>query len=346
MPKIRAAVLGASGYAGGELIRLLLGHPGVEIRHVTADRHAGKKLTEVFPHLKGLIDLDLEKLSPSKAAEHADVVFVSLPHGASAEVVAELYGRGLKIIDLGADFRINEQNYSKWYGRHPCPPLIENAAYGISELFRDEILKAQLVANPGCYPTSAILPLAPLLRSGAVREDNIVIDSKSGTSGAGRAPSLDLHFCEVNEGLKAYKVGAHRHSPEMDQHLSGYCKKSTEVTFTPHLLPVSRGLLSTIYVSTHGSYSTCDLAEILKQFYEGSHFIRIYDEGDFPSIAYVKGSNYCDIGVVSNPDRKSAIIVCAIDNLVKGASGQAVQNMNIMMELPENTGLSLNPVFP
>lgn len=346
MPKIKTAVLGASGYAGGELIRLLLGHPGVEICHVTADRHAGKPLTGVFPHLKGLIDLDLEKLSSKDAAERADVVFVSLPHGASAEVVADLYDKGVKIIDLGADFRINEESYSKWYGRHPCPSLIENAAYGISELYRSEIVKAQLVANPGCYPTSAILPLAPLLRSGAVRGDNIVIDSKSGASGAGRTPSLDLHFCEVNEGLRAYKVGAHRHSPEMEQHLSSYCGKSTEVTFTPHLLSVSRGLLSTIYVNTQGSCSTCDLIETLKQFYQSSHFIRIYDEGEFPSISCVKGSNYCDIGVVSSPEKKAAIIVCAIDNLVKGAAGQAVQNMNIMMELPETTGLKLNPVFP
>ncbi len=346
MSNIRTAILGASGYTGGELIRLLLNHPGVEIRHATAARHAGKKLVEVFPHLRDLTDLDLEKLSPEKIADNVDVVFASLPHGASAEVVAYLYKKGLKIVDLGADFRISEENYNKWYSRHPCPSFIESAVYGISELYRDEIAKSQLVANPGCYPTSTILPLAPLIKKGIIREDNIIIDSKSGASGAGRTPSLDLHFCEVDEVLKAYKVGAHRHSPEIEQHLSSYCKKKTEVIFTPHLLPISRGILSTIYVSTNGSYSTSDLIGILKQFYHGSYFIRIYDEGHFPSISSIKGSNYCDIGVVSNPDKKTAILVSVIDNLVKGASGQAVQNMNIMMGLPESTGLKLNPVFP
>lgn len=346
MSNIRTAILGASGYTGGELIRLLLNHPSVEICHVTAAKHAGKKLVEVFPHLRNLINLDLEKLNPANIADNADIVFASLPHGASAEVVADLYEKGLKIVDLGADFRISEENYNKWYSKHPCPAFIENAVYGISELYKDEIAKSHLVANPGCYPTSAILPLAPLLKKGVIREDSIIIDSKSGASGAGRTPSLDLHFCEVNEGLKAYKVGAHRHSPEIEQHLSSYCKNKTEVTFTPHLLPISRGVLSTIYVNTYGGYSTSDLIEILKQFYHNSYFIRIHDEGYFPSISSIKGSNYCDIGVASNPDKKTAIIVSVIDNLVKGAAGQAIQNMNIMMGLPENTGLKLNPIFP
>ncbi len=346
MTDIKVAVLGASGYTGGELIRLLLNHPNVEICYITAEKHAGKQITEVFPHLKRLLDLKLEKLYPSDIADDINFVFLALPHGASAEVVAALQNKDLKVVDLGADFRLNVKNYNKWYGEHPCPSFLENAVYGISELYADEISKANLIANPGCYPTSSILPLAPLLKKDVISEKNIIVDSKSGVSGAGRSPSLDFHFCEVNEGLKAYKVGSHRHSPEIEQHLSNYCGKKTDITFTPHLIPIDRGMLSTIYVNTNGSYTAAELIEILKQFYNGSPFIRVYDEGYFPNTLYVRGSNYCDIGVSSDPMKKTAILVSAIDNLVKGASGQAIQNMNIMNDLPENTGLNLTPVLP
>ena len=346
MSDIKVAILGASGYTGGELIRLLLNHPNVEICYITAEKHAGKQISDVFPHLRNLINLNLEKLDSANVPEDTDVVFVALPHGASAEVIMELYDRESKIIDLGADFRLNEGNYREWYGDHPCTKLLENAVYGISELYRDKIAETDLVANPGCYPTSSILPLAPLLKNSVIKEKNIIIDSKSGVSGAGRSPSLDFHFCEVNEGLKAYKVGGHRHSPEIEQQLSDYCNKKIDVTFTPHLIPIDRGILSTIYVNTNKSYTTVELIKILNEFYSDSYFIRIFDEGHFPSTSYVKGSNYCDIGVMSKPENKTAIFISAIDNLVKGASGQAIQNMNIMMDLPENTGLTSNPVFP
>ncbi len=346
MQEFNVAILGASGYTGGELIRILVNHPNVKISYITAEKHAGKKVSEVFPHLKGILDLKLEKLDPKKVPDDIDIVFAALPHGASAEVIREIYKRKIKIIDLGADFRLNEGNYRQWYGDHPCSDILEDAVYGISELKRDQIAESNLIANPGCYPTASILPLAPLLKENIVDENSIIIDSKSGVSGAGRSPSLDLHFCEVSEGFKAYKVAEHRHSPEIEQHLSEYSKKDVNIIFTPHLIPIDRGIFSTIYVKTDKEYTTSELLQKLKDFYKNSHFIRIYDEGQFPNISYIRGSNFCDIGIKSIPEKKSAVIVSVIDNLVKGAAGQAVQNMNIMTDLPETTGLNLNPVYP
>ena len=346
MQEFNVAILGASGYTGGELIRILVNHPNVKISYITAEKHAGKKVSEVFPHLKGILDLKLEKLDPKKIPDDIDIVFAALPHGASAEVIHEIYKRKIKIIDLGADFRLNEGNYRQWYGDHPCSDILEDAVYGISELNKEQIAESNLIANPGCYPTASILPLAPLLKENIVDESSIIIDSKSGVSGAGRSPSLDLHFCEVSEGFKAYKVAEHRHSPEIEQHLSEYSKKDVNIIFTPHLIPIDRGIFSTIYVKTDKEYTTSELLQKLKDFYKNSHFIRIYDEGQFPNISYVRGSNFCDIGIKSIPEKKSAVIVSVIDNLVKGAAGQAVQNMNIMMDLPETTGLNLNPVYP
>ena len=346
MQEFNVAILGASGYTGGELIRILVNHPNVKISYITAEKHAGKKVSEVFPHLKGILDLKLEKLDPKKVPDDIDIVFAALPHGASAEVIHEIYKRKIKIIDLGADFRLNEGNYRKWYGDHPCSDMLEDAVYGISELNKEQIAESNLIANPGCYPTASILPLAPLLKENIVDESSIIIDSKSGVSGAGRSPSLDLHFCEVSEGFKAYKVAEHRHSPEIEQHLSEYSKKDVNIIFTPHLIPIDRGIFSTIYVKTDKEYTTSELLQKLKDFYKNSHFIRIYDEGQFPNISYIRGSNFCDIGIKSIPEKKSAVIVSVIDNLVKGAAGQAVQNMNIMTDLPETTGLNLNPVYP
>ncbi len=346
MQEFNVAILGASGYTGGELIRILVNHPNVKISYITAEKHAGKKVSEVFPHLKGILDLKLEKLDPKKVPDDIDIVFAALPHGASAEVIHEIYKRKIKIIDLGASFRLNEGNYRQWYGDHPCSDILEDAVYGISELNKEQIAESNLIANPGCYPTASILPLAPLLKENIVDENSIIIDSKSGVSGAGRSPSLDLHFCEVSEGFKAYKVAEHRHSPEIEQHLSEYSKKDVNIIFTPHLIPIDRGIFSTIYVKTDKEYTTSELLQKLKDFYKNSHFIRIYDEGQFPNISYIRGSNFCDIGIKSIPEKKSAVIVSVIDNLVKGAAGQAVQNMNIMMDLPETTGLNLNPVYP
>lgn len=346
MEKVKVAVLGASGYTGGELIRLLANHDNVSIDHVTAERHAGKKLGEVFPNFRDIVDLELNPLDPSSIPPDIDVVFLALPHGTSSAVVKEIYNRDLKIVDLGADFRISHENYTKWYGEHPCPELIKQAVYGLPELFRDDIEKAKLVANPGCYPLSAILGITPLLKTGEVENDTIIVDSKSGVTGAGRSPSLDLHFCEVNEGMKAYKIGAHRHTPEIIEILERYSSTSIDLHFTPHLIPINRGILSTIYLKLKNRKDTAVILSKYREFYGDSGFVRICDEGVFPSTSAVRGSNFCDIGIRVLPDSRTVVVVSVIDNLVRGASGQAVQNMNIMMGFADNTGLTGLPVFP
>ncbi|MGH7884426.1 MAG: N-acetyl-gamma-glutamyl-phosphate reductase [Thermodesulfobacteriota bacterium] len=346
MHKFNVSIIGASGYTGSELVRLLYQHPNININHATASKHAEKEISEVFPHFNKIIDLQLKNLDSSNIPEDTDFVFTALPHGTSGEVMSEIFKQNFKIIDLGADFRLNLQNYKQWYGNHPCPELLDNAVYGISELNKEKIADAKLIANPGCYPTSSILPLAPLLKHKIIHEDNIIIDSKSGVSGAGRSPSLDTHFSEVNEGFKAYKVGEHRHQPEIEQQLSDYTGYDVNVTFTPHLIPINRGILSTIYVNLKQNFSTSDMIELLSDFYKDSYFIRIYPEGKYPNTSYVRGSNFCDIGIRANPENKTAIIVSAIDNLVKGASGQAIQNMNIMLGLPETTGINNLPLYP
>ncbi len=346
MEKLNICILGASGYTGAELVRLLSRHPGVHITHLTAARHAGRPIAEVFPHLRGIAEYDLCAPDTSIVPPDTDVVFAALPHGASGKLIKELYRRDVKIIDLGADFRLKENAYTEWYGDHPCPELLDDAVYGIPELFADRISEARLVANPGCYPTCSVLPLAPLLQNGMAKTDGIIIDSKSGASGAGRNPSIDLHFCEVSEGVKAYKVGNHRHMPEIEQTLSEFLAMTVKVTFTPHLIPMNRGMLSTIYIKLSDKYKTRDILDALEEFYSNSPFIRVRPEGIFPNTSDVRGSNFCDIGVAADPEKKTAVLVCAIDNLVKGASGQAVQNMNIMFDLPQNSGLDFVPLYP
>ena len=345
MDKKKVAILGASGYTGSELIRFLLVHPNVEISYLTAEKHAGKMISDVFPHLRGLLGLELMPLKPKSIPKNIDVVFAALPHGTSAQVINEIYDRDIKIIDLGADFRITNKNYKKWYGTHPCPELLKKAVYGVTELNREKVKKAKLVANPGCYPTSAILGLAPILKNKIADPSSIIVDSKSGVTGAGRSPSLDYHFSEVNEGVKAYKVGEHRHMPEIEEGLSNYTGLKVNVSFTPHLIPMDRGILSTIYVYLKKKTTTKQLIDLYKKHYDKEQFIRICDEKVYPSTNQVRGSNYCDIGMRVISD-KTAIIVSVIDNLVKGASGQAVQNMNVMLGFEEDMGINCAPIFP
>jgi N-acetyl-gamma-glutamyl-phosphate reductase len=346
MEKKKVAVLGASGYTGSDLLRFLLVHPKVEVTYATAEKHAGKEISEALPHLRSFLNLELQPLDVKLIPDEIEIVFVALPHGTSAKVVEELIERGKKVVDLGADFRLSYEVYKQWYGEHPCPELIPQAVYGITELFESRIAKAKLVANPGCYPESAILGLAPVLKNKLIEEDSIIIDSKSGVSGAGRSPEIAYHFCEVNECIRAYKVGEHRHTPEIEEVLSNYSGLDVKVSFIPHLIPMDRGILSTIYVRLKEEVTTRELLELYDKFYEGKKFVRIAPEKIYPSTGDVKGSNFCDIGIKANPKNRTAVIISVLDNLVKGASGQAIQNMNVMMGFPESLGLDMPPVFP
>jgi N-acetyl-gamma-glutamyl-phosphate reductase len=285
--------------------------------------------------------------SPDKVASLSDVVFLALPHGVAMEAVPLFLKAGSKVVDLSADFRLRDVKlYEQWYKEHSAPDLIKKAVYGLPELYRDNIKTAELVANPGCYPTGVILGLAPVLKEGWIDLNSIIVDSKSGVSGAGREPRIELLFCEISEGLKAYKISRHRHMPEMEQELGQLAGRDVKVSFVPHLIPINRGILNTIYAGFKKRVSTSDLIDLYKEFYRGEEFVRIYKVGTFPTVSSVRGSNYCDIGLTLDDRTERIIIVSAIDNLVKGAAGQAIQNMNLMCGLSENTGLKLISLFP
>jgi N-acetyl-gamma-glutamyl-phosphate reductase len=333
---IRVAILGASGYSALELMKLLLRHPEAEITALTTRQTDAKPVGEVHPSLAGRLDLRLENLSAGEIAERADCVFCCLPHGASAAAVAELLPRGKKVIDLSADYRLNDAaEYAKWYGvEHPDPTRMADTVYGLPELYRERIKKAALVANPGCYPTSAILALAPLLRAGAILPQGIIIDSKSGVSGAGREPKSHLHFPECNESVTAYGVGTHRHMPEIDQVLSDVAQSDVRVVFTPHLIPMDRGILTTCYAEPT-TVDDMSMAAIFNEFYSKEPFVRY--SGALPNTKNVVGTNFCDITLRGMRGR--VVVISAIDNLVKGASGAALQNFNLMHGFDETTAL-------
>jgi N-acetyl-gamma-glutamyl-phosphate reductase len=344
---MKVGIIGASGYTGQELVRILASHPKVEITVATSERFAGSAIDEIFPSLKGVIDLRLSKLSVQRVARESDIIFTALPHGQSMKVVAECIKRGKRVIDLSADFRLKDKDlYERWYGKHTCPDLLLEAIYGLPEIYRDEVKNAQLVANPGCYPTSAIIALAPLVEAGMIAFSGIVVDAKSGVSGAGRNPSMTNLFCEVAEGLKAYAVAQHRHAPEMDQVLSARAGEHIHILFVPHLIPINRGILSTSYARVVGEASTERAYAVYQGHYGNEPFIRLCPSGTFPSTTEVRGSNYCDLGVLADDSSGQLIVISAIDNLVKGASGQAVQNMNIMCGFPETMGLEQVPLAP
>ena len=344
--QIKIAIIGASGYTGAELVRLLSRHPNADICALTADRNAGKPMSDVFPHLGGLDLPDLTKKEDINW-DGIDVVFCCLPHGTTQEFIAGL-PQAVKVIDLSADFRLSDvKTYAEWYGHdHLAPALQKDAVYGITELSRAAIKKARLVANPGCYPTSALLPLVPLIEAKQINTGNIIIDSKSGVTGAGRAPKEGTLFAEVTEGIHAYGIAAHRHAPEIEQGLSAAAGKNILVNFTPHLMPMNRGILSTIYVELANGASADDLHATLQKKYADEPFVRVLPNGTVPHTRHVRGSNHCLIGVVADRLKGRAVIVSVIDNLVKGASGQALQNMNLVCGLDETTGLEQEPLFP
>lgn len=350
MPKkFRIAIAGASGYAGAELVRLAAAHPFFEIAAVTSEKSAGQSVASVFPSLTGVVQHTFEALAPEALAERADALFLALPHTKSQEPVALCMKAGKLVVDLSADYRLkNVTAYEQWYQTpHAHPALLQEAVYGLPELHRNAIAKAKLVASPGCYPTAAILQLAPLFAKGLVQLDSIVIDAKSGVSGAGRSPALPYHFPEAHESLEPYKIGKHRHIPEIEQELSGVMGMPGAVTiaFTPHLVPMNRGILSTAYCKLKTDIKLPELRALYQEFYKGERFIRLYED-IVPNPRYIKGSNFCDIGVYADQRAGWVVTVAAVDNLVKGAAGQAIQAMNLMMGIPEETGLTAPGSYP
>jgi N-acetyl-gamma-glutamyl-phosphate reductase len=341
---IRAAVAGATGYAGAELVRLLSGHPSVQLTMITSRQFAGQRFDRVFPSLAGRVDLVCEELDDERICAAADVIFTALPHKLPMRVAPEILKRGRKMIDLSADFRFNEAGvYESVYQPHVSAELLKESVYGLSEVYSAAIVSARLVGNPGCYPTSVLLPLVPLVKSGLVDLDGIVADCKSGVSGAGRAPSLTVHYCEVNESFKAYKVAVHRHAPEMESVLSREACRPVEITFVPHLVPMTRGMFATIYARPSGALTAQAVQDCLAAFYAGRPFVRLRPPGAPPDTLHVRGTNYCDIGFVFDERSRRLILMAAIDNLGKGAAGQAVQNMNLMFGLREAAGLEQLP---
>jgi N-acetyl-gamma-glutamyl-phosphate reductase len=345
--KTRVGVIGATGYTGVELLRLLLLHPEVEVTALTSQKYAGTEIGQVFPSLAKCLPLKCEELSIDRISEKVDFIFTAVPHKTAMEIVPHFYQRRKRVVDLSADFRIKDAViYEQWYQRHTSADLLQESVYGLPELHREKIRNAKIVGNPGCYPTGALIGLIPLIKNGMISVEDIIIDSKSGVSGAGRGVVLGSLFCEVNEGVKAYKIFNHRHLPEIEQELSQLAQKKVTVTFVPHLIPMDRGILSTVYVRLIKKMKTEELLNTFQEGYREEPFIRIYPKGKFPNTKDVRGSNFCDIGaMVREPDDR-AVIVTAIDNLVKGASGEAIQNMNIMLGYPETMGLEVLPLFP
>ena len=343
----KISIAGATGYTGIELIRLLVKHPEVEIVALTAESHAGKNIAEVAPSLKGWVDQTLVKLSPELAKE-CDVLFLALPYTTSMQHVPDLLNSDCRIIDLSADYRLHDaEAYGQWYKTpHLNPELLSQAVYGLPELHRDKIKQAQLVANPGCYPTSAVLALAPLMKESWVDAQSIIIDSKSGVSGAGRKLSQTTHFCEANESVTAYGLGEHRHTPEIEQELSQLAGNEFTVSFSPHLMPMTRGMLTTAYINLKKNVTRDALHAHFAKFYKNERFVRVLDAGQYANTAHVAGSNFCDIGVQVDTRNQRAIVTSAIDNLMKGASSQAIQNMNLMLGIDEAMGLDAPPLFP
>ena len=348
--RLRVAVAGASGYTGAELVRLLVNHPAARIVAMTADRKAGQAFGQVFPHLAGAAQRHgLPELQPLDSVDWdgVDVAFFGLPHGAAQPVAASMPDN-VRMIDLSPDFRLADpETYAAWYGQpHAAPETQKEAVYGLSELARAKIARARLIACPGCYPTASLLPLVPLVAGGLIDPDDIVIDAKSGVSGAGRAAKEGSLFTEVSEGIHAYGVASHRHAPEIEQLVSRAAGRPVTLNFTPHLMPMNRGILASIYVRLTNGAKAADLRARLADTYGDEPFVRVVDEGVVPATRHVRGSNHCLIGVFADRVPGRAILLSVIDNLVKGAAGQAVQNMNIACGLDETAGLTQQPLFP
>ena len=354
--KISVALIGASGYTGSELARLLAGHDGAHLTAATATgERAGRKLSDLFPGLRGVCDIVLEEPNLDAIADTCDVAVIALGHGKALEIAPQLLKRGVRVIDLGADFRLRDaQSYREWYHlEHSARDLLSEVVYGLPEYNREKIKTARIVANPGCYPTSAILALAPFIEKSAIKAHSIIVNSASGVSGAGRASfGVGTHFSELAGDFKAYNVASHRHTPEIEQMLNDVSPNPDDpearalITFTAHLLPVARGILSTCYAAPMTEMTSEMAHQILSERYANEPFVRVLPLGEYPQIKYVNGSNFCDVGTKVDARTGRLIVISAEDNLLKGASGQALQNLNIMFGLPETMGLMGAAVFP
>ncbi|MGM0453066.1 MAG: N-acetyl-gamma-glutamyl-phosphate reductase [Thermodesulfobacteriota bacterium] len=341
---IRVGVAGATGYAGAELVRLLAGHPEVVITVLTSRQYAGVRFDQVYPAMAGVIERTCESFESEAVCDRTDIVFTALPHKLPMEIVPELAARGKKVVDLSADFRFADVSaYESAYTSHSAKDLLARSVYGLSEVYADQIASAAIVGNPGCYPTSVLLPLVPLMQAGLIEADTIVADAKSGVSGAGRSLSLGSLYCEVNESFKAYKVAQHRHEPEMEEVLTREAKTFVDITFVPHLVPMNRGMEATIYARLAGDFTDETIYDCLAGYYAGRRFVRISKNGRPPDTRNVRGTNYCDIAFVVDRRNQRLVLMSAIDNLVKGAAGQAIQNMNLMAGLSETVGLTMAP---
>ena len=349
---IRAGIIGATGYAGGELVRLLLGHGDVEIKWYGSRSYIEKEYASVYQNLFRIVDDVCKDDNLKELAGQVDVIFTATPQGFLASVLDEEILKKVKVVDLSADYRISDVDvYEKWYQiPHKSPQLIGQAVYGLCELNREKIKKTRLVANPGCYPTCSILSVYPLLKEGLIDPDTIIIDAKSGTSGAGRGAKVQNLFCEVNENIKAYGVASHRHTPEIEEQLSNAAGRPVVLSFTPHLVPMNRGILVTAYASLketdQGLPSEEQLRDVYERYYGKERFVRFLEKGVCPETRWVEGSNYVDVNIAVDARTKRVIMMGAMDNLVKGAAGQAVQNMNLLFGLPEEQGLVMPPLFP
>lgn len=345
---IKVSILGATGYTGQELVRMLLGHSGVKIVGLGSQNYVNQPFASVYPHFRGAIDQVCQGINDPELIAKADMVFLALPHGLSASLASDILKQGKKVVDLGADFRLKSPEvYAQWYKTPaPRPEQLAQAVYGLPEVNREAVKNAALTANPGCYPTTAIIGLTPLLKEKLIDPGLIIIDSKSGVSGAGRGLSLNSHFCEANEDFKAYGLPRHRHTPEIEQELSAVAGQDIKVSFTPHLIPLTRGMLSTIYTVPNKSFDPIRVQEIYQEYYATEPFVRVLSPGELPHTRWVQGTNYCDLGLSWDERTGRLTILSAIDNLVKGASGQAIQNMNIMCGLEETMGLPRIAMYP
>jgi N-acetyl-gamma-glutamyl-phosphate reductase len=344
---VKVGVIGATGYAGQQLVWILQHHPQAEIIYLNSHNNADIPFSEVYGNYCGFVDnLTIDMQAAEEKLSAIDVLFIALPHGKSFEIVKKALSMGIKVIDLGADYRLKCKGiYEEWYGvEHTCQELLEGAVYGLVELNREAIRKAELIANPGCYPTASILATAPLLKLGIIEPDTLIIDAKSGVSGAGRAANIAALYCEVNESVKAYGVTSHRHTPEIEQELSKAAGQNVVLSFTPHLIPMNRGILATCYGKLKKDITAEMLHHIYSDFYKDEYFVKVIK--DLPETRWVKGSNMCHIGVRVDRRTGRAIVISAIDNLMKGAASQAVQNMNLMFGLEEIMGLEMLGMVP